>query len=184
MWNPSPFNPINVFKIVIGTPRYYSFQRHWQIRENNPIRALILKWQVVKPNSLKLLHFSHIWHVFKQTHECDRRRLHQERQTTSIITKHLTSVWSMACFCFSAAHCPRIHQLNNAEKTYIHVVILAAEWSKCCPAGFINFYSPVRLRGKTCFNFSTQNYVRFWYYCEIRCRRGIVILPCRAQPTK
>lgn len=35
-----------------------------------------------------------------------------------------------------------------------------AEWPKCCR--FINFYSP-ETGDKTCFGFSTQNYVRFWY---------------------
>lgn len=105
---------------------------------------------------------------------------------SSIITKHLTSVWSMACFCFSAAHCPRIHQLNITLRKRIIYTSLFWLLSGLSVAGRgLSIFIHLRLRGKTCFGFSTQNYVRFWYYCEIRCRRGIkwFSLVARSRPS-
>lgn len=144
-----------------------------------------------KPSSRlrwKLLPFSHIWHVFKQTQKCDRGdcSVQAERGAPASAFSQSISRGGQWLAFVSRAHCPRIHQLDkaSAEKTSLfwrcHTT-LVAEWPKCCR--FINFYSP-ETGDKTCFGFSTQNYVRFWYYCEIRCRRGIVEnLPCRAQRT-
>jgi hypothetical protein len=110
----------------------------------------------VKPTG-ENCYLSTIFGMFSNTNARVRSwRLTKREGHTISITKHLTSVWSMARFCFST-HCPRIHQLDNALCCWENVVVVvildavtqhwaAAESArpKCCR--FINFYSPESAR--------------------------------------
>jgi hypothetical protein len=133
---------------------------------------------------VKIVTFPHIWQVFKQMQECDRGDCSAREELHRSITKHLTSVVNGSLLFLEPIVRASISWITLLRKRRRYFDAVTQHWllSGLSVAG-LSIFIHLRDCDKTCFGFSTQNYVRFWYYCEIRYRRGIENLPCRAQPT-
>jgi hypothetical protein len=142
----------------------------------------------VKPTG-ENCYFSPIFGMFSNTNARVRSWRLREGHTISI-TKHLTSVVNGSLLFLEPIVRASISWITlfAAEKTSSSLFstlshntgLLLLRVRGLSVAG-LSIFIHLSLRDKTCFGFSTQNYVRFWYYCEIRCRRGIENLPCVAR---